>query len=143
MLQNRNVSIDEFIKFTAGGPIIADYDQIQTALINKYKEVYGYDIDLANTTADGIFVNNLALIINNILQSFKTLYSNLNINTASGVYLDNLCRLSNVTRKRATQSTADLLISATQDTTLYNGTIFIDNTGNEWIYNGNDIAIDS
>ena len=141
MLQNRNVAIDSFIQFTANGLSIADYDQVQAALIAKYKEVYGYDIDLSNTTADGIFVNNLALIINNILQSFKTLYNNLNINTASGVYLDTLCRLSNVTRLQATKSTAQLSITSTVNTKLYNGTIFIDTTGNEWVYSGNDIDI--
>jgi hypothetical protein len=98
MLQDREVPIDQFIKITAGGIVIADYDQVQSALVKRYKEIYGSDIDLANTTADGVFVNDLALIINNILQSFKTLYSNLDVNTASGVYLDSLCRLSNITR---------------------------------------------
>lgn len=143
MLQARDVDIDQFIRFNAGGVIVADYDQIQAALIKKYKETYGYDIDLANTTADGIFVNNLALIINNILQSFKTLYANLDVETASGAYLDSLCRLSNVTRKRATQSTAQLLITSTANTVLTNGTIFIDTTGNEWVYDGNDIQINT
>lgn len=143
MLQTRDIDIDQFISFNAGGIVVADYDQIQTALIKKYKDIYGYDIDLANTTADGIFINNLALIINNILQSFKTLYANLNVETASGSYLDSLCRLSNITRKRATQSTAQLAITAEQDTTLYNGTIFVDNTGNEWVYSGDDVNISS
>lgn len=141
MLQTRDVDIDQFIRFTAGGVIIADYDQVQAAIIKAYKNTYGYDIDLSNTTADGVFVNNLALIINNILQSFKTLYANLDVSSASGSYLDSLCRLSNITRKRATQSTAQLLITATQNTVLSNGTIFVDTTGNEWVYSGDDIQI--
>lgn len=141
MLQERNVNIDEFIKITAGGIKIADYDQVQAAIIKRYKEVYGSDIDLANTTADGVFVNDLALIINNILQSFKVLYSNLDVNTASGVYLDRLCRLSNVTRKTATQSTAQLRITSTQDTTLLSGTAFVDTSGNSWIYKGPTLNI--
>lgn len=142
MLQDREVPIDQFIKITAGGIVIADYDQVQSALVKRYKEIYGSDIDLANTTADGVFVNDLALIINNILQSFKTLYSNLDVNTASGVYLDSLCRLSNITRKSATQSTAYLRITATSTTTLTSGTKFVDYTGNEWTYNGETITID-
>lgn len=136
MLQNREISIDQFIKFTSGGIKIADFNQIQTTLIKTYKEIYGSDIDLANTTADGIFINNLALIINNILQSFSALYSNLNVETASGVYLDNLCRLSNVSRKMATKSTVQLLITSTETTTLEYGTIFVDNAGIEWEYKG-------
>lgn len=141
MLQTRDVDISQFIKITAGGVQIADYDQVQAALIRRYKEVYGSDIDLANTTADGIFVNDLALIINNILQTFKAVYANLDIETASGVYLDTLCKLSNVTRKNATRSIAQLQISSNVATTLANNTIFVDTTGNEWTYNGQDIAI--
>lgn len=133
MLQNREVNIDEFIKINSSGVTIADYDQVQAALVTRYKETYGQDIDLTNTTADGVFVNNLALIINNILQSFKILYDNLNVDTASGVYLDSLCRLSNVTRKRATKSTAQLLLTTTQNATpIEPGMIFIDTVGNEW-----------
>lgn len=141
MLQDREVNIDEFIKITAGGIKIADYDQVQSALIKRYKEIYGSDIDLANTTADGVFVNDLALIINNILQSYKVLYSNLDVNTASGVYLDSLCRLSNVTRKTATQSTAYLRITTTATATLTSGTKFVDYTGNEWTYRGPSVTI--
>ena len=55
MLQNRNVNISSFISFNSGGVVIADYDQVQAALIAKYKDVYGYDIDLSNVTADGVF----------------------------------------------------------------------------------------
>ena len=151
MLQDREVNIDEFISFNSSGVVIADYDQVQAALVKRYKEIYGLDIDLANTTADGVFVNNLALIINNILQSFKLLYSNLNVDTASGDYLDSLCRLSNVTRKPATKSTAQLILSTTQDNTpIEPGIIFIDTTGNEWelleeglpAYQGTPILLD-
>lgn len=142
MLQDREVSIDKFISITAGGIVIADYDQVQSAIVKRYKEVYGSDIDLSNTTADGVFINDISLIINNILQSFKVLYSNLDVNTASGVYLDSLCRLSNVTRKSATQSSAYLRISAISTTTLNSGTKFIDYTGNEWTYNGPSLTID-
>ena len=141
MLQDREVPIDKFINITAGGIKIADYDQVQSAIVKRYKEVYGSDIDLSNTTADGVFINDISLIINNILQSFKVLYSNLDVNTASGVYLDSLCRLSNVTRKSATQSTAYLRITATSTTTLNSGTKFVDYTGNEWTYNGQSLII--
>ena len=141
MLQDREVPIDKFINITAGGIVIADYDQIQSAIIKRYKEVYGSDIDLSNTTADGLFINDISLIINNILQSFKVLYSNLDVNTASGVYLDSLCRLSNITRKSATQSTAYLRITTTVTTTLNSGTKFVDYSGNEWTYNGQTLTI--
>lgn len=141
MLQDREVAIDQFIKITSGGIRIADYDQIQAAIIKKYKEVYGSDIDVSNITADGIFINNIALIINNILQSYKTLYANLDVNTASGVYLDSLCRLANITRKQPSQSTVQLRITALQATTLEDNTIFVDSSGNEWLYDGQNTSL--
>lgn len=141
MLQNRDLDIDEFISFNSAGVSIADYDQIQSALVRRYKNVYGNDIDVANTTADGIFINNLALIINNILQSFKIVYSNLNVDTASGEYLDMLCRLSNVTRKRSTKSIVYVELTCSSDTELDSNTEFIDNKGVLWIYEGDRISI--
>ena len=141
MLSDREVAIDQFIKITAGGVQIAEYDQILDALVRRYKEVYGDDIDLSSTTADGIFVHDLALIINNILLVFKAMYANLDVRTASGIYLDNLCSLSNVQRKQATQSRAQLELTCDTTTTLASGTIFTDIEGNEWTYNGLDMQI--
>ena len=66
MLQNYDVDIQNFIKFTSSGVEVASFVQIRDALINKYKDVYGNDIDLSTGTADGVFINNMALMINNI-----------------------------------------------------------------------------
>lgn len=136
MLQNYNVDITDFIKITNGGIKIADFVQVREALITRYKNTYGSDIDVSTASADGVFINNLALIINNILQSFKTLYANLDVNTASGIYLDNLCALSNITRKPATYSTASLTVTNTNDSQFTaDRLIFVDKAGTEWIYN--------
>lgn len=136
MLQNYNVDITDFIKITKGGIKIADFVQVREALITRYKSVYGSDIDLSTSSADGVFINNTALMINNILQSVKTLYANLDVNTANGVYLDNLCALSNITRKPATASTASLIVTNTNDAEFTaNSLIFVDKAGTEWIYN--------
>lgn len=148
MLQNYDIDIQDFIKFTNAGVEVASFVQVRDALIRKYKEVYGQDIDLSTGTADGIFVNNIALMINNILQTFKTYYSNLDVNTASGIYLDNLCALANITRKPATYSSASIDITNIGTTLYKNGVkdaqgnilsyepiTFIDQAGVEWIYN--------
>ena len=84
MFTNTDVDISEFIKITSAGVQIANFPQIRAALIERYKSVYGDDIDLSTASADGVFVNDLALIINNILQTIKTVYSNLDVETASG-----------------------------------------------------------
>ena len=103
-----NRGFASLIQMTGAGLNIADYPAIKRALIEKYKEIYGSDIDLANTTADGVFVETLALMIFNILQNVKFLYSNLDIRTASGKFLDSLAALSGVYRNGATKSKAQL-----------------------------------
>ena len=62
------------------------------------------------------------------------MYGNLDVNTANGVYLDNLCALANVRRKPATHSTASIVIKNISNSTV--GAItqltVVDKAGTEW-----------
>lgn len=148
LLSNQR-TLQSLIKMTHAGVDIADFTEIRAAIIDRYKQVYGSDIDVSTATADGVFINDLALIINNILQSMKTMYANLDVNTATGVYLDNLCRLSNVVRKQATYSTATLILTTIErqedlvDWYVYKNEIFYDQAGNEWIYEGPEMIFNT
>lgn len=137
MLKNNEVDISDFIKITNNGVEIASYVQVREALVKRYKEAYGSDIDLSTATADGVFLNNLALIINNVLQSFKNIYNNLDVNTASGNYLDHLCSLSNIQRKESTKSTASINITNTgsgaSDSFAIGELILVDINGTTWV----------
>ncbi len=134
MYTRNDIDITDFIKITNAGVTIADFTQIRAALVNRYKSVFGSDIDLSTGSADGIFVNDLALIINNILQAIKTMDASLNVNTAAGVYLDRLCALSNVTRQQPTHSVAWLEVTNTSanKTPSIATLTFIDQAGTEW-----------
>lgn len=145
-------TITDFIRFTNAGVDIASFTQIRDAITTRYKEVYGQDIDLTvtPTNADGIFVNDLALMVNNILQSIKTMYANLDVNTASGVYLDNLCRLSNIVRKPATPSNVYITVKNIGNDPITikksadaDGTTFVDVSGSEWLYEGDDVILNA
>lgn len=132
-------TILNLIKLTSSGLQVANFPQIKETLINKYKEIYGSDIDLTNTTADGVFIENISLIISNILQAFNFLYSNLDIRTAQGAYLESLCALTGIYRKSATQSIAYLSITNKGDSNivLQGGILgtqlsFIDKSNLEW-----------
>lgn len=143
MFTNTDVDISEFIKITSAGVQIANFPQIRSALIDRYKSVYGNDIDLSTASADGVFINDLALIINNLCMSIQTFYANMDVDNASGVYLDALCKLANVTRKPATKSNASLQLINKGDAVyeLTKGTIFVDKAGTEWTYNGSTITL--
>lgn len=146
MLKDRNFEIGNFVRLASAGMEVAEFVDVRDAIIKRYKEVYGSDIDLSTASADGVFINDMALIINNILQIMKSLYSNLNVDTASGVYLDALCRLANVNRMSATKSTASIIIKSlltTGDPVTFgdvdeNGNVvnqitFVDKAGTEWV----------
>lgn len=137
-LQNDR-TIETLIQMTSTGLSIADYPTVKKAIIEKYKEIYGNDIDVTNTTADGIFVENLSLMIFNILENVKFLYSNLDIRTASGTYLENLCALTGVYRNLATNSHAQLEITNNGNTPIIidskNNLDFIDQSGTKWSTN--------
>lgn len=132
--------IKDFVRFDSSGVNVANFTEIRSALIEKYKEAYGSDIDLSTSSADGVFVNNLSLIMNNVLQTMLTLYSNLDVENATGKYLDTLCNLSNITRKEATASTVSLQITNIGTDTLSNidRLTFIDKSGVAWIFTTDD-----
>ena len=144
MFQNNDIDITGLLQLTNRGLIVADFVQIKNAIIKRYKEAYGDNIDLSTATADGVFINDLALLMNNILKTVETLYANLNVNYASGYALDMLCALSNIKRKQSSKSFANLQI-----TNLSNDTIvlpakmeFFDKAGTQWTAtNAEDITL--
>ena len=140
MLQNYDRTISDLVKITSAGVDIASFVQVKSALIRHYKEAYGSDIDVSSTNADGIYINNTALMIHNLLQAFKNFVNGLDVTVANGVYLDKLCALANITRKPAVHSQATLTITNNSDTTIsypdIGNAIFNDAAGNNWIYNG-------
>lgn len=141
MLQNNNIDITELLQLTNNGLVVADFVQIKNAIINRYKAAYGENIDLSTATADGVFVNDLALIMNNMLKTIETLYANLNVNYASGYALDMLCALSNIKRKQFSKSIANLQITnLSNDTTMLPANMeFFDKAGTQWTATNIDI----
>jgi len=129
-------TLNNLIKLTKGGFDVATYLEIKEAIQNRYREIYGSDIDLATNTSDGIFVEDICLMINNILQTFQLLYSNLDIRTASGEMLDALCALTGIYRSGATKSVAYMNLTNNSSTPLEinssNQLSFVDQSGLLW-----------
>lgn len=138
-LVDKNIDWRSFITLSKNGLSVASYTQVREAFQELFKSIYGNDIDLSSGSADGTYVDDISLIVNNILQNFKNFYNNLNIDTASGKFLENLCALSNVHRKPSSSSTALLTVTlaedATTDLTVTNP-LFLDKAGLGWVANG-------
>lgn len=144
---NLQVEWTDLIRFSSDGIVVADYVHIRSALIAKYKQIYGEDIDVSTTTADGIWLETISLIINNTLQLIKTMYASLDIRTANGNWLDMLTSLSNVSRKAASSSSAYIGLKLTEGTdwTPTEDIELFDRAGKTWVhkYTGNEPTLHS
>ena len=96
---NPKYDTSELINFTENTVQRASFQQIQEALTNKLKEIYGNDIDLNSTTADGQLVMAKALLIDKMFEVIVNLQQSLNPSTARGNFLDVVCAFNNVFRK--------------------------------------------
>lgn len=137
---DENKLTSNIISITGNGLEVKSFVEIRDTIIAYYKDAYGSDIDTSSTTADGIFINNLALMMNNIAQTVNTIYQNLNVASASGKFLDVLCSLSNVTRKPDSKSVAHLTITNNGSTSTV-VTRLIDSSNNTWVLDS-DLTID-
>lgn len=133
------MTIEELITFNQNGLVTASYVQIREALTAKYKEIYGTDIDVSTASADGQYVSSLSLVIYNMLESIKKMYTSLDPNVANGKFLDIICALSNITRKGPTKSYASLLVTNNGNTDYTSTSItFIDRANITWKASNSD-----
>lgn len=103
-----NINVNDLINITQGGIQIARFDEIRDTLIRSMRNIYGTDIDISPASADGQWVNEISLIINNCLQVIKHAYDMLDPASATGKYLDVLCSYNNIQRILPTKSVAQI-----------------------------------
>lgn len=133
------MTIEELITFNQNGLVTANYVQIREALTDKYKEIYGSDIDISTASADGQYVSSISLVIYNMLESIKKMYNSLDPNVANGKFLDIICALSNITRKGPTKSYASLLVTNEAGTDYSASSItFVDKSNLTWVSSNSD-----
>lgn len=105
-----NIDYTKFIQFNGGTLRVATFVEIRDALVRRYKEIYGNDIDISTASADGQYINEIALIINNIVNTFAYAYDQLDPSVATGKYLDILCSYNNIQRINQSASIAELYV---------------------------------
>lgn len=144
VLSKKTYTMENLVSYTPnGGFAAASFVEIKQALIDRYKLIYGDDIDVSDASADGQWITAEALMINNILRAVEGVYSDINPATAQGAALDAIAALSNITRRAASQSTCDVLITAasagTAPLTIEKDTAFVDVNGHIWYPNANKL----
>lgn len=132
----------QLIQFTNGTLQLGSFVQIRNALIKRMKEIYGNDIDISPASADGQYINSIALLFNNIFQTIKKGNDSIDPTIATGQYLDTLCSFNNIFRIEPTNSIAQLYIynhTGAPYTTNY--LTFIDKNNTLWIWDNGGVDI--
>lgn len=144
---NPKYDTSELIKYTENTVERANFQQIQESLTNKMKEIYGNDIDLTSTTADGQWIMARSLLIDKMFEVIDNLNQSLNPATARGNFLDIICSFNNVFRKGQSYSKVKCYVKPLNEN-VKNGYIktsddgertwqeikCIDNNGNTWTW---------
>ena len=114
------------------GMNIPTYSDIRDDLISSMKEIFGNDIYIDEDSQDYQQISIFAKKIFDTNALALLTYNNRTVNTAIGVGLDNLCSLVGITRKPATYSTVQLVITGTPSTVIQQGKASDQNDEHVW-----------
>lgn len=106
---------------TAQGISAPDYQTILDRLTGYFCQIYGTDAYLDPDSKDGQMVALVALAINDSNNTAISVYNSYSPSTAYGAGLASNVKINGISRKGATNSTVDLLLTGTAGTTITNG----------------------
>lgn len=118
---------------TAEGISAPDYQTILDTLTNYFRQIYGTDAYLEPDGKDGQMIAIVALSIHDANNTAIAVYNSFSPATGQGAGLSNNVKINGITRKVATNSTVDLLLTGTAGTLVTNGSAR-DNNGIIWSF---------
>lgn len=110
-------------KVPAEGISAPDYQTILSTLISYFQQIYGSDAYLEPDSKDGQMVALMALAIHDANNMAITVYNCFSPATGYGAALTSNVKINGISRKGATNSTVDLLLTGTAGTTIINGSV--------------------
>ncbi|HHB9870366.1 TPA: baseplate J/gp47 family protein [Escherichia coli] len=106
---------------TAQGISAPDYQTILDTLTSYFRQIYGSDAYLEPDSKDWQMVALVALAVHDANNTAIEIYNSFSPTTAQAAALSSNVKINGITRKVATNSTADLLLTGTAGTTITNG----------------------
>lgn len=73
---------------------VASFTEIREALQSDLKRIFGDSLNLAPSTPDGMLLDVFAYAYNALAQNLQAVITNLNVSTASGIFLDYLAEIA-------------------------------------------------
>ncbi|MGU5886037.1 baseplate J/gp47 family protein [Klebsiella pneumoniae] len=108
---------------TTEGISAPDYQTILSAVTGYFQQIYGSDAYLEPDSKDGQMVALVALAIHDANNTAISVYRSFSPATALGDALTSNVKINGITRRAATNSTVDLLLTGTVGTTITNGSV--------------------
>lgn len=110
-------------KITDTGITAPTYDVILAWYQNQYRNIYGSDIVLDNSTQDGQWIAIQAQAVNVCNQAMITVFNSFSPAKAQGTALSSNVKINGISRMPATNSTCDVVITGDAGTVITNGTV--------------------
>ncbi|MNB62548.1 hypothetical protein D3C81_47630 [compost metagenome] len=108
---------------TAQGISAPDYQTILDTITSYFRQIYGSDAYLEPDSKDGQMVALVALAIHDANNTAIQIYNSYSPATAQAAALSSNVKINGITRKVATRSTVDVLLTGTAGTTITNGSV--------------------
>ncbi|HBU6171623.1 TPA: hypothetical protein MC459_000005 [Klebsiella oxytoca] len=108
---------------TAEGISAPDYQTVLDTITGYFQQIYGNDAYLEPDSKDGQMVALVALAIHDANNTAISVYRSFSPATALGDALTSNVKINGITRRAATNSTVDLLLTGTVGTTITNGSV--------------------
>ncbi|MGA4909485.1 baseplate J/gp47 family protein [Klebsiella sp. G23-653] len=108
---------------TAEGISAPDYQTVLDTITGYFQQIYGSDAYLDPDSKDGQMVALVALAIHDANNTAISVYRSFSPATALGDALTSNVKINGITRRAATNSTVDLLLTGTVGTTITNGSV--------------------
>lgn len=108
---------------TAEGISAPDYQTVLDTITGYFQQIYGSDAYLEPDSKDGQMVALVALAIHDANNTAISVYRSFSPATAFGDALTSNVKINGITRRAATNSTVDLLLTGTVGTTITNGSV--------------------
>ncbi|MBZ7030135.1 hypothetical protein FMK34_24800 [Klebsiella pneumoniae] len=108
---------------TAEGISAPDYQTVLDTITGYFQQIYGSDAYLEPDSKDGQLVALVALAIHDANNTAISVYRSFSPATALGDALTSNVKINGITRRAATNSTVDLLLTGTVGTAITNGSV--------------------
>ena len=108
---------------TAEGISAPDYQTVLDTITGYFQQIYGSDAYLEPDSKDGQMVALVALAIHDANNTAISVYRSFSPAPALGDALTSNVKINGITRRAATNSTVDLLLTGTVGTTITNGSV--------------------